>query len=265
MLKLDFTFKKYKALSETIVESSYATLTFTQYFASKNIPDKFVILRHDVDRKPENALKMAELENSLGINSTYYFRMKEDVFKHAIIKEIASMKHEIGYHYEVLDKAKGNFEKAMKIFEEELKKFGEICEVKTVCMHGNPLSSWDNRDLWKRYDFKGFGIIGEPYLSIDYGKVFYLTDTGRSWNSRYSVKDVVGANANYALGEIDSTDDVMRIINRGDFEQMCIAAHPERWSRSFGGWLRELVWQNIKNIGKAGIIRSKKSIHDRDN
>jgi len=37
----------------------------------------------------------------------------------------------------------------------------------------------------------------------------------------------------------------------GDIEQMlCILAHPERWSDSFGAWLKELVWQNVKNIGK---------------
>ena len=36
----------------------------------------------------------------------------------------------------------------------------------------------------------------------------------------------------------------------GDIEQMCILAHPERWSDGFGAWLKELVWQNVKNIGK---------------
>ena len=264
MLNLDFTFTKYNALCETIVESEYTTLTFSHYFSSKNLPERFIILRHDVDRKSENALKMAELENSLGINSTYYFRMKKDVFKPAIIKEIASMKHEIGHHYEVLDKAKGDFEKAIRIFDDELKGFRRICDVNTICMHGNPLSSWDNRELWKRYDFKDFGIIGEPYLSIDYQNIVYLTDTGRSWNSKFSVKDVVDANTKHAVEEMKSTDDVIRMINKSDFEQMCIVAHPNRWSDGFGHWLKELVWQNVKNIGKAGIARYRKSYHDRD-
>ena len=258
MLNLDFTSAKYKELCETIVESEYTTLTITQYFSSKNLPERFVILRHDVDRKPENALKMAELENRLGITSTYYFRMKEDVFKPAIIKEIASMGHEIGYHYEVLDTAKGDLERAIGIFTKELEEFRKICDVNTICMHGNPLSPWDNRDLWKRYDFNDFGIIGEPYLSIDYEKVLYLTDTGRSWNSRFSVKDVVGANINQAIEKIKSTDDVMRMINRGNIEQMCIVAHPERWSDSFGAWLKDLVWQNVKNVGKAILVKIRK-------
>jgi hypothetical protein len=255
MLNMDFTFAKYKELCETIVESIYSTLTFNQYFHSKNnISEKFILLRHDIDRKPENALKMAELENSLGVNSTYYFRKKEDVFIPAIIKKMADMGHEIGYHYETLDKAGGDFEKAIRIFEDELKEFRNICDVKTICMHGNPLSKWVNKDLWKKYDFKDFGIIGEPYLSIDYTKVLYLTDTGRSWNSKFSVKDVVGANSR-RNEKIKSTDDVIKMSNEGQVDQMCLLTHPERWSDNFGAWVKELAWQNVKNVGKEILVR----------
>ena len=247
----DFTLDKYCELCEAIIKG-YNTLAVEAYLKEKPT-GQVVILRHDVDRKPEKALKMAELEDDFKIKSTYYFRMKEDVFKPEIIKEIASMGHEIGYHYEVLDKTKGDLDKAIEIFEAELKEFREICDVTTICMHGNPVSPWDNRDLWKRYDLKDFGIIGEPYLSIDYETVFYLTDTGRKWNSRFSVKDVVGANVNQSNEKIKSTDDVIQMIIEGHVDQMCILAHPERWSDSFGAWLKELVWQNVKNAGKAGI------------
>jgi hypothetical protein len=251
---MDFTIAKYRELCATIEESKYSALTFNQYFSLKNIPEKFIILRHDVDRKPEKALKMAELENSLGIISTYYLRIKEEVFIPSIIKKIADMGHEIGYHYEVLDKAGGNLEKAIRIFEDELEEFRNICDVKTICMHGNPLSKWVNKDLWKKYDFRDFGIIGEPYLSIDYTKVLYLTDTGRRWNSKFSVKDVVGANSQRSE-KIKCTDDVIRLINKADSERMCILAHPNRWSDTFGAWLKELAWQNMKNVGKAVLVK----------
>jgi hypothetical protein len=258
---MDFTIGKYRELCATIVESKYTALTFNQYFSLKNIPEKFIILRHDVDRKPEKALKMAELENGFGITATYYFRMKEEVFKPKILKEIANMGHEIGYHYEVLDKTEGNLEKAVRIFEEELEEFRKICNVKTICMHGNPLSKWVNKDLWKKYDFLDFGIIGEPYLSIDYTRVLYLTDTGRSWNSKFSVKDVVGANSQTSE-KIKCTDDVIRLINKWDSEQLSILTHPERWSDGFGAWLKELAWQNMKNVGKAILVKRSTS-HDK--
>ena len=68
-----------------------------------------------------------------------------------------------------------------------------IVPVKTICMHGSPLSRVSNLDLWKRYDYRELGIIGEPYLDIDFDDVFYLTDTGRRWDGgSVSVRDKVG-------------------------------------------------------------------------
>lgn len=255
MSNRDFTFAKYTDLCATIVDAGYSTLTFTQFFSLHNTAEQIIILRHDVDRKPERALQMAKIENSFGIRSTYYFRKNENVFKPAMISEIVNMGHEIGYHYEVLDKTKGDYEEAITVFETELQEFRNICDVKTICMHGNPFSKWVNKDLWTEYNFTDFGIIGEPYLSIDYKKVLYLTDTSRRWNSKFSVKDVVGANVSQPKEKLKSTDDVIRLINGGDIERMCILAHPERWSDSFGAWLKELVWQNVKNVGKAILVK----------
>ena len=183
---MDFTHAKYEELCKALVDFDCTPVSVCTYFdldlGAQPQPNRCIIIRHDVDRKPERALKMATIENRFGISSTYYFRRKEEVFKPDKIKKIANMGHEIGYHYEVLDKAEGDIEKAIRIFEDELKEFRKICDVKTICMHGNPLSKWVNKDIWKKYDFKDFGIIGEPYLSIDFDRVAYFTDTGRrSW------------------------------------------------------------------------------------
>lgn len=250
---MDFTLAKYEELCKAMVDSDFIPLSFRAYLEKE--PTKCIIIRHDVDRKPEKALKLAELENNFGITATYYFRTTPQVFKPDIIKAIKDFGHELGYHYEVLDKANGDFERAIGIFAYELIKFRKICDVKTICMHGNPLSPWDSRDLWKRYDFKDFGIIGEPYLSIDYEKVFYLTDTGRSWNSKFSIKDVVNVNARHTIEAINNTDDVIQMVSKGNIKQMFIVAHPERWNNNLGAWLKELVWQNVKNVGKAILVK----------
>jgi len=96
MSNIDFTFAKYTDLCKTIVDAGYSTLTFTQFFSLHNMAEQVIILRHDVDRKPERALQIAKIENSFGIRSTYYFRKNEDVFKPAMINEIVNMGHEIG-------------------------------------------------------------------------------------------------------------------------------------------------------------------------
>ena len=78
------------------------------------------------------------------------------------------------------------FEFAIDDFQLNLEKLRKLYPVKTICMHGSPLSKWDNKDLWKKYDYRDYGIIAEPYFDVDFDEVFYLTDTGRRWDG-YSV------------------------------------------------------------------------------
>jgi hypothetical protein len=43
-----------------------------------------------------------------------------------------------------------------------------------------------------KYDYRDFAIIAEPYFDVDYDEVFYISDTGRSWNhSSASIRDKV--------------------------------------------------------------------------
>lgn len=126
-----------------------------------------------------------------------------------LIREVDALGHEVGYHYEVLAKAKGDYEKAIALFSRELAEFRDICDVRTVCMHGSPLSRYDNRDIWKRYNFREFGIVGEAYLSMAGGGLRYLTDTGRNWGGKHSVRDVMpGAEA----VPVETTDDLARWV-----------------------------------------------------
>lgn len=200
-------------------------------------PHAFVLLRHDVDARPDNALRMARLEHSLGIRGTYYFRMPH-TFDPPIIKEIAALGHEIGYHYETLatignEKTKrrrdegtegrgqkgkeysmfGNrlslrnpppiaigsairnsllVERAYELFVENLEKLRQIVPVETICMHGSPLSRFDNREIWEKYDYRNLDILGDPYFDIDFSRVAYFTDTGRRWDGAgVSIRDKV--------------------------------------------------------------------------
>ena len=258
----DFTLSIYRELLEAISDSSYSTTNVCEYLKHTS-EGKWIILRHDVDRAVDRNLAMARLEHEFGISSTYYFRHVEDVFIPDAIREVSELGHEVGFHYEVMDKAKGDKEKALEIFESELSELRKYADVTTACMHGNPLASWSNRDLWRDNDFRDFGIIGEPYFSLDYSKILYLTDTGRTWADRnIRVKDVLetpshGLNGRYGK-TIKSTNDVIDLIRREEVDQICILAHPNRWCDGIAGWTKELVMQNIKNVGKAGIIQYRK-------
>ena len=115
---MDFTLSIYKQFLETLIAKGFSFVTFKDYIESKDsFNDKhIIILRHDVDHFPRNSLKTAEIENSLGINGVYYFRIITGLFDIRVIEKIASLGHEIGYHYEDVDLVRRSalFDREMK-------------------------------------------------------------------------------------------------------------------------------------------------------
>ncbi len=93
---MDFTFNIYRQLLESLLAGGYSFQTFSDFI--NNPLDKVVVMRHDVDRLPGNALKMARLEHGMGVAATYYFRAVPVSWDEGIMREIADMGHETGYH-----------------------------------------------------------------------------------------------------------------------------------------------------------------------
>jgi hypothetical protein len=151
-----------------------------------------------------------------------------------IIREIASLGHEVGYHYENLTTCGGDFRLAIDDFRSNLEKLRKIYPVKPICMHGSPLSKINNLDLWKKYDYKELGIIAEPYLDIDFDEIFYLTDTGRRWDGdAVSVRDKVKAQSSKGRGhstnakpqlwpKFHSTFEIIAAVEAGRFPEKAI-------------------------------------------
>ena len=97
---MDLTLTTYKKLLQELLANGYSFQTLQDFI--QQAEDKTVILRHDVDRKPGNALVIAKIEEEGGIKASYYFRIVKESYHENIIKKIAGMGHEIGYHYENL-------------------------------------------------------------------------------------------------------------------------------------------------------------------
>ncbi len=149
-------------------------------------------------------------------------------------------------------------------------------------MHGSPMCPYDSRDLWKNYNYKDFGIIGEPYFDIDFSKVLYLTDTGRSWDGeKVSVRDKVIENGKLKVESENllecqviapfkgvgvnkgqkyrSTNDIIKAAIEGRLpNQILITTHPQRWTNNPFAWSKELVLQNVKNVVKGVLVKKLK-------
>jgi hypothetical protein len=145
-------------------------------------------------------------------------------------------------------------DKAYEHFKIKLEMFRKYYPVKTICMHGSPLSKWDNRLLWKKYNYKELGIIGEPYFDIDFKKVLYITDTGRMWNNETSsVRDRVDSGYSFTF---NSTYDIIKAFKENKLPaQIMLNIHPQRWTNNSFLWRKEYVMQNLKNRMKKLLVR----------
>jgi len=301
----DFNLNTYISLLEKIGKQGFSFTTFTDFIDKPQ--DKKVVLRHDVDTRKENSLQFAKIQYKMGIVGTYNFRIFPQSFDEKVIEEIARLGHEIGYHYEDVSltaerqKTKVKRQKwendedyerflaanAIESFTENLERFRKIVPVKTICMHGSPLSRWDSRLLWKYYDYKDFGIVGEPYFDVNFDEVLYLTDTGRRWDGGvvsirdkglgirnkglgeegykgWKVKPVSGSLMNMTHESIDfqnkykfrSTSEIMLAAEKGELpDKIMMTFHPQRWTNKSVAWVRDLVWQNVKNVGKYFLVK----------
>ena len=243
---MDFTLIQYDALLEALKSYDFETL----------------ILRHDVDLLPGNSLRAARLEAAKGMFGIYYFRAVPESWDEAIIREIAALGHEVGYHYESLTTCCGDVDKAYEDFCKNLEALRKLVPVRSICMHGSPRSPYDSKDIWKKYDYKALGIESEPYLDTDFSKVFYLTDTGRRWDGyKVSVRDKIPQYQDEWTARgltFHTTDDIIDGLRRGVLpKDLMVTVHPQRWNPFGFEWCKELALQNAKNIVKRLIVKNK--------
>jgi len=252
----DFTTAAYVDLLDAIDAGGYEFCTVREYLASDDLPARFVVLRHDVDRMAGRALRMAKLEADHGARSTYYYRTS--TFDPQQTREVASLGHEVGYHYEDYVRAGGDLSAAHERFAENLAQFrlSHSAPVETVCMHGNPLSPHDNREMWTDPEAPGFDaydLLGEAYLSMAFDDVTYFSDTGRTWrDGALKIKD-------HTMGEgekranPDTTAELAALFREGAVERACVLAHPERWADSLPELLLARSTDGAVNAVKRGM------------
>ena len=241
---MDFTVEKYNELLEALKKH------------------KCFSLRHDVDLKPDYSLRIAQAEAEMGLTATYYFRIVPESYDEDIIKQIVSLGHTAGYHYECLTTCNGNIESAYTDFCLNLEKLRNVVPINTACAHGSPRSPWNSQDIWKHYDIHTLGIDYEPMLDTDFSKTLYITDTGRRWDGyKVSVRDKVPHYQEQWTREglvFHSTDDIIKALRNAEHTihryQLLINTHPQRWMPFGIGWLKEAALQNAKNIAKRVII-----------
>ena len=302
---MDYTVSRYRELMNCLAGAGYRSIP-VEYIQGCNEPG-CVVLRHDVDNSPGNSLITAKIEKEFDFRGIYYFRVVKESWDEEIIAQIAGLGHEIGYHYEDMSLVASGSEqgawgrgkivserqivdRAIESFERNLERLRELVPVKSICMHGSPLSRWDSRLLWKYYDYKDFGIEFEPYFDLSFEDRLYLTDTGRRWNGgSVSVRDRAYGIRRMAYGveyanpyaewkrkpvpgslmnmtpeaaefqkrySFRHTKDIIKAFEESGFPgQAMFTFHPQRWTDRLVPWMAELACQRVKNSIKYFLVR----------
>lgn len=217
---MDFTYATYNRLLEGILKAGYRVITVREYLQGVKQP-LLLILRHDVEWSAYGALAIAKIEKAHGIRSTFYFRVDTKAFDLPTMKYLQDEGFEVGYHFNTLDRCKGDFGKAITLFEEELKHLRKAgINVETVCSQGDPrvkkVGYNVNNEIFLRDPNlrSQCNLLGEAYLDIDFSSLQYLSDAGIRWN------------------KVSSTKELISRMAQKEWPVVYILTHPDYWSRS---------------------------------
>lgn len=170
-----FTYDAYIKLL-TFLKQKYKIVPFCEVAKETG---SFLILRHDVDASLEAALKMAKLENSLGIRSAYFVLFSHKLYNllekdaATLLKEISNLHHEIGLHYDV-ETYESYGQDLRETLENEIKSLERLIGRKVFSISRHNVSIITGEDPFKK-------ITG--YINA-YDSEFcknYVSDSCRAW------------------------------------------------------------------------------------
>jgi hypothetical protein len=97
-----FTYDHLRATLVYAREAGYRFITYPEATAAPDGPA--ILLRHDVDHSPRMALRLATIENELGIHATYFILPTDQYnaigMELETFRGIAGLGHAIGIHYD---------------------------------------------------------------------------------------------------------------------------------------------------------------------
>jgi len=235
---------EYRQLLGTALGQGYTLLSLESWLAHPEIGERsqVMILRHDVDQHPGSALRMARIENELGVHSTWYFRWR--TAQPRVIEAIRDRGHEVGLHYETLTRellarglraadAPALIDEARLLLREELAMFAErYGPTRSTCPHGDTrMPGVHNGVLLRGEKLADYGVRWESNADVGRRPLeVWLTD-------RSSAEG----------GWKDGMDPVDLMIDRRS--PILAVVHPNNWVSGLGLWVDRILPERLGATG----------------
>ena len=222
--------------------------------------EPYLVLKHDVETAVPRALALARIERKYGHRGSFYVQAyllgeEENV---ALLRQIREMGHEVSYHYDVLDGNKGDFEKALAEFAENIRLFEEKgFPVVTVCQHANPVANrvgyTSNRDFFRSDRVQSL----YPHIAdilVDFKRKYhtdytYYSDAGRRFTAIYDPIDNDRIKSDDKNIPYDDLDAVFAAVRSGG--SAMLSTHSHRWCASAAEYaVKNALFMTAKGTAK---------------
>lgn len=85
----------------------FSFVQFRDFLSASALPERYIVLRHDIDFAPHHSLEMAELEHAAGVTSTFHVLVDGQFYNPlqtgviGQLRRIHELGHEIGLHFAI--------------------------------------------------------------------------------------------------------------------------------------------------------------------
>lgn len=181
---VEFTFDWYERFLSELLELGYTPANY-----DGSLDPGEMIVRHDIDFSPRNALRMGRIEADLGIEATYFVLLTCPLYNvlykpvREMLRELQSMGHGVGVHFSTHQYWDGEAPPELvteRVREEQHALSGVVEEVSEVVSFHRP-------DEWLfRRSFEGFISTYEERF---FTEIAYRGDSNQRWREQHPLSD----------------------------------------------------------------------------
>lgn len=246
---------EYRALLEAARREDYSIISLEEWLAApEGTAGRQLVLRHDVDQAPGSALAVAEIENDLGLRSTWYFRWR--TAHPAVIGALRRGGCAVGLHYESLSREalrrgvhdpegiERLIDSARELLKREITVFAAAHgPIRSVCPHGDSrIPHASNATLLRDQDPR------------DYGVDFDGNEAMRGRPLAHWLTDRSAAEGGWKDGV-----DPHRLLAEGVSPILCLT-HPNNWESGAGLWRDRVLSLTLPQLDGVGGGRPARPI-----